>query len=348
MRVAIIGAGALGSYVGAELSVGGAEVSIIGRPGREPRRIRASRVDGSDIVVPHVLTTVSSSEHLRTADVAIVTVKSRDTLEVARLLADKLRPDVPVLTIQNGLDNPGILSSRLGPRVKVGVVTYNVFLDAEGRAVQATRGKVVLERPAKSGDALLELAWCLERGGDRIDLRRDMTGILAGKLLVNLQNGISAATGLCLAELLDDRDARWCFAACVEEGIRVFRATGTKMARVVLVPPALLPAALRLPDDIVGFAVARSLRIRKGARSSMLQDIERGVPSEIEQLSGAVVRLAKRHGIEAPCNEIIRDVVQEMEDKSDAALHAPFLTSRELRRRMERTTQGTQLAASMA
>jgi len=348
MRVAIIGAGALGGYIGAELSVGGAEVAILGRPGREPRRIRASRVDGSDIVVPHVLTTVSSSEHLRTADVAIVTVKSRDTSEVARLLADKLRPDVPVLTIQNGLDNPNILSARLGPRVKVGIVTYNVFVDAEGKAVQATRGKVILERPATNGEALLEVAWCLERGGDRIDLRRDMSGALAGKLLVNLQNGISAATGLCLAELLDDRDARWCFAACADEALRVFRATGTKVARVVLVPPTLLPAALRLPDDIVAFAVARSLRIRRGARSSMLQDIERGVPSEIEQLSGAVVHLARNQGIDAPCNEIVLRVVRDMEDKSDAALHAPFLTSRELRRRMERTARGTQLAASIA
>jgi 2-dehydropantoate 2-reductase len=134
----------------------------------------------------------------------------------------------------------------------------------------------------------------------------------------------------------------------VEEALRVFRATGTKVARVVLVPPTLLPAALRLPDDIVAFAVARSLRIRRGARSSMLQDIERGVPSEIEQLSGAVVRLARNQGIDAPCNEIVLRVVRDMEDKSDAALHAPFLTSRELRRRMERTARGTQLAASIA
>jgi 2-dehydropantoate 2-reductase len=348
MRVAIIGAGALGGYIGAELSVGGAEVFVLGRPGREPRRIRASRFDGSDVVLPHVLTTVSSTEHLRTADVAIVTVKSRDTLEVARVLAEKLRPEVPVLTMQNGLDNPSILASRLGPRVKVGVVTYNVYVDGEGKAVQATRGKVIVERPSKNGKTLLELAWCLERGGARIDLRRDMSGALAGKLLVNLQNGISAATGLCLAELLDDRDARWCFAACVEEGVRVFRAIGTKMARVILVPPTLLPAALRLPDDIVAFAVSKSLRIRRGARSSMLQDIERGVPCEIEELNGAIVRLARSHGIEAPCNEIVRDAVGELEAKSDAALHAPFLTSRELRRRMERSAQGTQLAASMA
>src|SRR5690606_3121227 len=99
---------------------------------------------------------------------------------------------------------------------------------------------------------------------------------------------ICAATGLSISESLRSRDARWCFARCLREGIEVMRAAGLKPARVTVVPPRLIAALMVLPDEVV-LRVARAIvDVDPRARSSTLQDLDRGRLTEIDELNGAI------------------------------------------------------------
>ncbi len=224
MRItAIVGAGAIGGYIAAELRAGGAQVSLVSRPGAEGTRIRAVRLDGTDITAGAAsseLLTVSARDALPEAEIALVAVKSRDTLETAHTLGELLPRRAPNVSLGNGGEQKARLASRLGPRVVGGFVSYNVYVDEEGvRRKPRRKAKWPSSDPHAFGRQVDALVKCFLDGGERIDLRHDIEPALAGKLLLNLQNGICAATGLTLAELFADADARWCFSSCVFEGI---------------------------------------------------------------------------------------------------------------------------------
>ncbi len=331
MRVGIVGAGAIGRFVAVELAEGGADVVVAERR-KSGAEVTATRVDGRTIVARTPARLTTDLADLREVDAVLVAVKSRDSAGVAELLEGAISDDAVVVSLQNGLDAVGPLRKRLGARVAAGVVTYNVFLDASLHARQATSGKLMFEAlDGAPGGRLEELARVLRAGGDQVELRRDIREVQAGKLLVNLNNGVCAATGLSIAGSLRDADARACFSACIEEGLRVFRAAGLRPARVTALPPALLALALRLPNFVVMRLARRLASVDEGARSSTLQDLDRGRATEIDDLNGAIVQLAARAGQRAPVNERIATVVKRHE--ADVATGKPpnFLAARELR-----------------
>ena len=131
----------------------------------------------------------------------------------------------------------------------------------------------------------------------------DIQPVQWGKLLLNLNNPVNALSDLPLRDELQVRDFRIVFAALQSEALRAMARAGIRPAQVAPVPPALLPHVLRLPDALFTRLARRMLRIDPAARSSMWDDLEAGRPTEIDDLCGAVMRLAAAHGLRAPCNE---------------------------------------------
>jgi len=123
-----------------------------------------------------------------------------------------------------------------------------------------------------------------------------------GKLLLNLNNPVNALSNLPLRQELLDRDCRRVFAALQTEALRVMARAGIAPAQVTAVSPTLLPHVLRLPNWLFTRLAKRMLQIDAKARSSMWDDLEAGRVTEIDALSGAVVRLAAQQGMEAPLN----------------------------------------------
>ncbi|MBC8071592.1 MAG: 2-dehydropantoate 2-reductase, partial [Deltaproteobacteria bacterium] len=160
---------------------------------------------------------------------------------------------------------------------------------------------------------LRALADALVRAGDVCHLRDDVDDVLAGKLLLNLNNGVCAVTGMTIAESLRSRVTRSCFAILMREGLTVMREAGLHPARVLALPPSWIARLLTLPDAIV-LRVAKSLaNVDPRAKSSTLQDLEAGKPTEIDELSGEIVRLAERAGVPAPANRVMVELVHELE-----------------------------------
>lgn len=330
MKVAIFGPGAIGGFVGVCLSAGGASVDLIGRAhrssSRESLRV-AQTADGERLVPAHELLIGHDPQIAEQCDVAIVAVKSRDTEGVAEVLAQVLRPDALVVSFQNGLSNPRQLRARLDQRIAAGVVGFNVVSHGDCRR-QATRGNLFIEHVEHP--SLSPLLAAFSGAGQAAETVADINAIQCGKLLLNLHNGVSAATGLGTWNTLTDLAARRCYALCLREGLKVLRASGERPASPVPIPLWLLPHALSLPTALVTMGARRAVPEGGEATSSTLVDLRAGKKTEIDDLNGAIVSRAKILGRSAPANETVCRLVHSLEQQS--ALR--FLSSQELEHRI--------------
>jgi 2-dehydropantoate 2-reductase len=301
--IAIAGAGSIGCYVGGCLALAGRQVILLARPRIETALrkggLHITDLDGLDRSVgPGELSaTADPSVALARADVILVTVKSGATEEMARIIAAHARADAMVVSFQNGVDNTDRL--RLGQRrVLAGMVPFNVVQSPDGdvplRVHRASDGKAMIE---DGEPGLVEL---LDVDGFGVEVHADMKAVQWGKLLMNLNNALVALSGLPLATELADRRWRLILAGQIDEALAAMKACRIEPARIAGLRPALLPKVLRLPDWLFKLLARRMLAIDPEARSSMWDDLQRGRVTEIEELQGAILRLAQRAATSAP------------------------------------------------
>ncbi|MDX8510465.1 2-dehydropantoate 2-reductase [Mesorhizobium captivum] len=316
--IAVAGAGSIGCYVGGCLALAGRKVNFLGR-GRivEAMRrdgLRVSDLDGRDRRIdPEALAvTDDPAMALRNADIVLVTVKSGATEDMAALLAAHARPDTIVVSLQNGVGNADKLRAKLpAQRVLAGMVPFNVVQSPDGEAPfrvhRASEGKIMVEEGVDG------LAGLLGVEGLGVEARSDMKAVQWSKLLMNLNNALVALSGLPLARELADRRWRRILAGQIDEALAAMKAAGMEPARITGLPPSLLPKVLRLPDWLFGLLARRMLAIDPEARSSMWDDLERRRLTEIDDLQGAVLSLAKQTGTPAPTIERVAALVRQAE-----------------------------------
>ncbi|MFG2822220.1 2-dehydropantoate 2-reductase [Kitasatospora sp. NPDC048365] len=311
-RIAVLGAGSIGCHLGG-LLVSAAEVTLIGRPAA----MAAIERDGLTLTGPGGARRTVRDLRLATdpaaaagADYVLVAVKSADTAAAGRQLADATGPETVVVSFQNGLHNPELLRGELpGRTVLAGMVPYNVVRSGVAGYHQGSAGRLMVE----DGPGAADLAATAARAGLGLELRSDMPGVQAAKLLMNLNNAVNALSGLPLREQLGQRAYRECLARCQREALTVFAAERIVPARLGPVPSRLMPAVLGLPDGLFRRLAGASLRIDAQARSSMWEDLERSRPTEIGSLQGEITALAERHRLPAPANARLAELVRAAE-----------------------------------
>ena len=206
-----------------------------------------------------------------------------------------------------------------------------IFLGSHGAASATSAGMVPFnvvqsrgdgDRPrfhrATSGTMLIGasvpgLREALDVPGAAVAEHADMTGVLWGKLLLNLNNALNALSDLPLATELADRRWRLLLAAQIEEALTVLKAAAVKPARIEGVPPRAIPSILRLPNVLFRLVARRMLAIDPQARSSMSEDLRLRRPTEIDHLQGAILALADNAGVAAPLTERILRLVKGAE-----------------------------------
>ncbi|TPM40108.1 2-dehydropantoate 2-reductase [Mesorhizobium sp. B2-3-4] len=321
-RIVIAGAGSIGCYAGGCLALAGRQVALLARPRIEAALrqggLRVSDLEGRDrLVKPEQLAvTTDPAVALPGADVILVTVKSGATQEMAALVKAHARPDAVVVSLQNGVGNADRLRAILGQRtVLAGMVPFNVVQSADGELPlnvhRASHGKVMIEEGGLAG--LPDVAGFLNVEGLAVETHGDMKAVLWGKLLMNLNNALVALSGLPLATELADRRWRLVLAGQIDEALLAMKASAIEPARIAGLRPALLPKVLRLPDWLFKLLARRMLAIDPEARSSMWDDLQRGRPTEIDDLQGAVLRLAEKAGTPAPTIQRISALVRAAE-----------------------------------
>jgi 2-dehydropantoate 2-reductase len=326
VKVGVFGAGAIGASVGIRLSAAGVPVAMVARPSLTQVRDRlVSRgLDGTAYRPGGDLVLSEDPAILADIDLCLVTVKSRHTDEAAATLRDVLPSGAAVVSLQNGLRNPDRLRAQLNQPIAGGMVSYNVVRPEPGAFAQATKGPILVgDLTGAPGQALARLGKAAASVGITLDVRPDIDDVMAGKLLLNLNNGICAVTGVTIAESLRNRTLRRCFSKLMREGLDVLRASGLRPRSIVGLPPGAIARLLGLPNAIV-LRVAKGLvAVDPAAKSSTLQDLETGKPTEIDDLCGEIVRRAKEHGTTAPANARVTEAIHALEGQTTPTFWSP-------------------------
>jgi 2-dehydropantoate 2-reductase len=294
MRLVIFGAGAVGSLFGAHLARAGHDVLLVGR--RE--HVKAVERDGLRIegitnmtVRPRVAETLRPGER---ATMVILTVKSYDTEEACRQIARAMSPR-PILSLQNGLGNLELMEKGLHsggwttPRLNIalGVLNWGVTYMSAGHIRHAGTGQLVLG-DLSGGRAAKRFASLFEGVGIPTHYQDDILRAVWKKVIINCAiNPVTADHRVLNGELLTD-PLRGQAVSLLREALEVASAEGYSFAEH------------ELEEELF-----RVLGATAENRSSMLQDVLRAKPTEIDALTGVVLRRGAAHGLKLPHSERI-------------------------------------------
>ncbi|MBH5391637.1 2-dehydropantoate 2-reductase [Bradyrhizobium diversitatis] len=293
--IVVAGAGAIGCFVGGMLAAADRRVALLVRPRVKTEIERFGLLltdfDGSEKRLGAGQLALSEDPSIfHSAGIVLVTVKSADTAAVAEQIAQHAPEDAVIVSLQNGVGNVAVLRERLGGRrVLAGMAPFNVIAMGGGRFHRSTSGDIHIGEDAENTAGKLSVAGLTMRASG------DITGVQWGKLIINLNNALSALSDLPLAAQLANRDWRRLFADQMAEGLAALKAAGIAPVSATPIPMSWSPALLRLPDAIFNAILGRTMKIDPEARSSMWQDLKQGRRTEIDYLQGAVIALAERN-----------------------------------------------------
>jgi len=302
--VAVVGAGAVGSFYGAMLARAGLRVVLIGRT----QHVEAVRRDGLKLDMAGRIETIrmdASTEiaAVRGADLVLFCVKSTDTDAVARELAPLIAPHAVVVSLQNGVENTTIIARHVRQPVVPAVVYVASAMTGSGQVKHFGRGELTVGRPdvaARDPDfaaVLDELAALFERAGVKVTVSGDVMTELWAKLLLNCAwNAISALTQTPYGRIAALPAIRELQQSLVREVIAVARAEG-----------------IALDFDVSIQAVERIAQTMPAQFSSTAQDMARRKHSEIDHLNGFIARRGRALGIPVPLNQALHALVKLVE-----------------------------------
>jgi 2-dehydropantoate 2-reductase len=303
-QVAVVGAGAVGSYFGAMLARSGLGVKLVGRAlhgeaiARDGLLLDGVRVHER---IP-IGATTSLAEGVRDASVVLFCVKTVSTESAARELQPLLAPNTTILSLQNGVDNADRIYSAIQTYAVPTAVYVAAEITAPGRVTHTGRGDLIIGHRAgwpRQPD-LEPLAAMFEQAEVPCRISDEIAAELWTKMVMNCAyNALSALTRAQYGRMVQSEPVRDFGMRAIAETVAVARAEGVSLSE-----ESVVEAALRLPEKMTR------------ATSSMAQDIARGRPTEIDSLNGYVVRRAAALGIATPVSEILVAMVRLLEEST--------------------------------
>ena len=294
--ILIIGTGALGCLFAARLAAAGHPMSMLGTWSQglvalQQRGVTLIGADGSRQNYP--VQASANPKDFAGATKALVLVKAWQTQRAAGQLFEALAVDGLGLTLQNGLGNREQLVAKLGAeRVASGVITTGATLLAPGEVRWAGEGQITLGKQP----SLEPLAAALQAAGFDVVTVDDVNSVAWSKLVINAAiNPLTALLGVPNGELLARPTARALSASLATE-------VATVAAKKVI--------PLNFADPV---AAAEDVAQRTAINlSSMLQDVRRGAPTEIDAICGAVVRAGREADVPTPVNKVMWQLVSAL------------------------------------
>jgi 2-dehydropantoate 2-reductase len=297
MKIGIVGAGAIGLTFAAALSAAH-DVVVLAR-----RTVVAETIarDGIALIganeVEHVRVRATAEPHeLSDRDAILIAVKAYATGDAVKALRGALAPHALVASVQNGIDNVAVARAALPvARIIAGTTTQGAIGLGDGRVRPVNRGTTVFARSDAGSPNSEDLAAAFVASGLDARVADDVDALLWRKLVVNAAiNPLGALTSATNGAVIDDVDLRVLARRLAHEAASVAAAEG-----VVLGPP--------------WEAVEAAAHATASNRNSMLQDLDAGRPTEIEAISGTIIRRARTHGIEVPLTETMLHLVRARE-----------------------------------
>ncbi|MBN1119499.1 MAG: 2-dehydropantoate 2-reductase [Anaerolineae bacterium] len=301
MRIAIFGVGAMGCLFGARLSPL-ADVTLIGTWPEQIEALRRARLRFiyPDDEVDYVdLNAVETADTVDPVDVVIFITKAAYLHEAAQQAAQILAPGGLAVVLQNGIGVREIAAEFIDEsRIVQGVTTQGAATDGPGVLRYAGGGLTTIATTPALDAQVRDLADLFNRAGIETELIGNIDSLVWGKLVLNAAaNSLTAVLRVRNGLLLESESTLQLMADIALEVAAVAKAKG-----------------IALPyDDPVAY-VEKACEQTATNRTSMLQDVERGAPTEIELICGAVMREGAALGVPTPVNATLYHLVKAIED----------------------------------
>jgi 2-dehydropantoate 2-reductase len=299
----IVGTGAMACLFAARIAAAGNKVTLLGSWAEGLKNLNSFGVrlldeDGSERAFP--VQAIEDPTECPNVRLALVLVKSWQTEHAAQRLRECLSPDGLALTLQNGLGNQETLVAALGTRrVALGVTTAGATLLEPGKVRSGGRGIISLGTHPRIEPAVK----LLQDSGFEIEIVTKALDLLWSKLIINAAiNPLTALLHVPNGELLRRPSASALMTSIAEEATAVAKARGHM---------------LTYSDP----AEASRMVARRTAtnHSSMLQDVQRGAPTEIDAISGAIVKAGEIEGVPTPTNRTLWLLIRAQYEGGDAS-----------------------------
>lgn len=296
MRIAVMGAGAIGCYFGGLLAKAGHDVVLIGRA----QHVDAVRANGllfeSKTFHGHIpVGATTEPSGVAGAELVLFSVKSSDTERAVAEMLRHLKPDATILCLQNGVDNAERLRSVIPQTVIASAIYVATEMARPGHVKHNGRGELAVE----NSPATPKIAEVLNASGIPTTVSDRVRDVLWTKLITNcVVNPLSALTDLSYQPLMQVEGIDAVAKGVIAECCAVAKAMG------VSVPATIEEIVLSIPQTM------------PRQKSSTAQDLARGKPTEIDYLNGYVVRQGAQLGIPTPMNQVLHALVKGREARN--------------------------------
>lgn len=319
LNLLIIGAGAIGTYIGCSLLLSGQRVVFLDRPGTADAMAAAGMrliINGQIRVIDHpeVMESIPESLQKGPFDAALVAVKSFDTPALAERLSAFKGQMPPILCMQNGVENEEVYSKALGPdRVIAGTLTSAIGKPAFGTAVlERLRGIGIADQQEVSK----KIVDGFNQAGLQARLYADDKSMKWSKLLTNLlANASSAILDMPPSEIYSHPGLYEMEARQIQEALEVMRRLNLQVVDLPGTPVRLLALLMEFIPTWIGRRL--SVRLLSRGRGEKMPsfhiDLHAGRgKTEVDYLNGAVVRIGKQLGVPTPVNRMLAETLQQL------------------------------------
>jgi 2-dehydropantoate 2-reductase len=303
VKIAILGAGALGCAIGASLTEGGHETWLLDRSPDHVETMRRNglQVDDANGSRRVAVRATTEASDIGVAELVVVLVKSFHTDAAMRGALSLVGPDTAVLSLQNGLGHEDILADIVGrERVLAGKTYVGGVLRGPGHIESGVAGKATYigELDGRITPRVQGIAEAFAAAGLMTAISDNIVGTMWDKLLVNVATGaLAGITRLTYGQLYDEPLLEATALAAVSEAIAAARAAGVELS---------------MTDPEQAWALARE-GLPAAFKTSMLQSLEKRSITEVDFINGSVVRWGGRFGVPTPVNATLVACIKGIE-----------------------------------
>jgi 2-dehydropantoate 2-reductase len=302
MKIAVVGAGAMGSLFGALLAEAGNDVWLYDINAEHIAAVKNTglTVEREGKVRKVKIGATTRADEIGRVKLVIIFVKSTQTKPAAETALNLLQKDAMVMSLQNGMGNAEIIADVIEPdRILAGTTSYGATMLGPGTIRHAGSGPTTIGgwiQTAQSLKRARQFAELFTRAGIETEALADVQSVVWDKLLVNIGiNAVTALTGIRNGQILDLEATRQLSRAAVEEAAAVARASGVDVRK-------------NMVEHVFNIAGATGTN-----RSSMGQDVDHRRQTEIGAINGFIVRRALKLGLKAPVNQTLTALIETLQ-----------------------------------
>lgn len=314
MKIAVIGAGAIGALVAGSLKSKGVNLVLTAHAAG----VQAIKKNGLEVsgVRGDFNIRLEAAERLGAAvDLAILAVKTQDVEAAIKENFEFLRL-AAILTTQNGVASDHLVAKYI-PREKIisSIVMFGATSLEPGKVVHNFEGGWILGRAFGKNDAEVENVSSILARAFEVSVSDEIWGMKYLKIFVNANNCIPAILGLSMQEAFSDVETASVSIAIWKEGLSVVKKAGIKLAPLPDFPLDKVTGLTSMPttDAAAIFTKIMKNLSKQPLYGSILQSIKRGRPSEIDYINGEFVNLADKFAVKAPLNAKLVEMVHQVE-----------------------------------